>query len=149
MGQIVLENEAATVEFGRRIADVLRGGGLVCLEGDLGAGKTTLCRGILRGLGHVGAVKSPTFTLVEPYEVGGLQIFHIDLYRITDQEELEYIGIDDCFSNGSLTLVEWPANGAGWLPRHQLWVRLERLTEGRRLSWCEDTRMGQEISRVV
>lgn len=131
------------------MANALRGGGIVCLEGELGAGKTTLCRGILRGLGYNGAVKSPTFTLVEPYEVDGLRIFHIDLYRIVSEEELEYIGFDDYFSNESLTLVEWPENGAGWLPRHQLWVRLERAPQGRLLSWCDEAPLGKEISKLV
>ena len=149
MPTITLSDEEATLALGAALAPLLAGGGLVCLAGELGAGKTTLCRGILRGLGYEGRVKSPTFTLVEPYEAGDLRIFHIDLYRVTDAEELEYLGIDDCFSKESLTLVEWPENGAGWLPRPRLSVRLERLPSGRSFSWCEETDWGREISRLL
>lgn len=149
MPEIFLPDEEATLTCGERIARVVKGGGLVCLAGELGAGKTTLCRGILRGLGHEGRVKSPTFTLVEPYEVDSLRVFHVDLYRVTDGEELEYIGIDDYFSPGALTLVEWPENGAGWLPRHQLWLRLTRLRQGRTLTWCEDSEWGRELQSLL
>jgi tRNA threonylcarbamoyladenosine biosynthesis protein TsaE len=142
---ITLPDEDATLGFGRHLSSFLKAGGMVCLEGDLGAGKTTLCRGILKGLGFIGHVRSPTFTLVEPYEIGCLQIFHIDLYRLADAQELEYLGIDDYFSKGSLSLVEWPENGMGCLPPHDLWIRLELVPAGRLLTCSYHSPLGEEI----
>jgi len=104
---------------------------VVHIQGELGAGKTTLCRGILRALGVGGAVKSPTFTLVEPYDLGDRQIYHFDLYRLADPSELEYIGIDDYFGERQVCLVEWPGKGEGFLPDCDLEVTLEVAGGGR------------------
>lgn len=103
------------------------------LEGDLGAGKTTLVRGLLRALGHRGAVRSPTYTLLEPYEFSDLTVLHLDLYRVADPEELEYLGLREQSNARTLWLVEWPERGLGWLPPPDLEIVLHREGDGRRL----------------
>lgn len=149
MSELVLQlaDEAAMVAFGGQLARITQGHGVIFLEGDLGAGKTTLSRGIIRGLGHAGAVKSPTFTLVEPYEIGEIRAFHFDLYRLVDPEELEYMGIRDYFDDDALCLIEWPDKGAGFLPKPDLTITISPHNAGRSLkvsaqgprgeSWCE------------
>lgn len=130
---IDLPDEAATLNFGRRLAVLARPPLCIHLVGDLGAGKTTLSRGLLRGLGHEGSVKSPTYTLVEPYSIGSLQVFHFDLYRLADPGELAYIGIEDYFAASALILVEWPDRGGAQLPNPDLSCYLAVCDEGRRL----------------
>ncbi|WKL54435.1 tRNA (adenosine(37)-N6)-threonylcarbamoyltransferase complex ATPase subunit type 1 TsaE [Pseudomonas kielensis] len=131
---LYLADEDAMVALGTRIAQVTQGHGIVFLDGDLGAGKTTLSRGIIRGLGHVGSVKSPTFTLVEPYEIGEIRAFHFDLYRLVDPEELEYLGIRDYLEDDALCLIEWPQKGAGFLPKPDLTITISPHDSGRSLS---------------
>ena len=141
-----LVGEEAMMGFGSRLAAVTGAAGVIFLKGDLGAGKTTLSRGLIRGLGHVGAVKSPTFTLVEPYEVGALRAYHFDLYRLVDPEELEYLGIRDYLEEDALCLIEWPERGAGFLPKPDLTITIRPHNTGRLLtltpqgsrgeSWC-------------
>ena len=98
-------------------------GALIFLRGELGTGKTTLVRGMLRGLGHEGVVKSPTYTLVEPYRLGERWVYHFDLYRVSDAEELEYFGAREYFDAGALCLVEWPEQATSIFPRDHITVR--------------------------
>ncbi len=121
------------LELGAVLSRILGGGTTVYLEGDLGMGKTTLVRGVLRRKGVNGAVKSPTYTLVEPYELGGLTVYHFDLYRLGNPEELEFMGIRDYFDAESLCLVEWPERGRGFLPPADLVINIEPEGRGRRL----------------
>jgi len=110
-----IKNEQAMFAFAKAFAKTLKKGQIIHLIGDLGAGKTTLVRGILRSLGHQGAVKSPTFTIVEPYEIHGQAFFHFDLYRIDDEEELELIGMRDYQDKNSICFIEWPEKASHYL----------------------------------
>ncbi len=120
----VLASVAETEALGAELAAAAGAGMILCLSGELGSGKTTLARGFLRALGVGGAIKSPTFTLVEPYRSGGWDIFHFDLYRVTDRRELHEMGIADYFAGNALCLIEWPERGAGVLPCCDLEVHL-------------------------
>ncbi len=118
-----LQDQAATAALGARIAGGLAVGDLVTLEGDLGAGKTTLARAILRGLGVAEDVPSPTFTLVQHYETPRLAVRHVDLYRVEDAREIDELGLDEALDEGAV-LVEWPEHGRGRLEEPSLHVRL-------------------------
>lgn len=129
--QWFLPDADATEALGARLAQ-LTPPGFVTLEGVLGAGKTTFVRGFLRALGHVGSVRSPTYTLVEPYRLGEVDIVHMDLYRLTDPAELEELGVRDYFGAGTWVFVEWPERGAGVLPKPDLRLKLAPEGHGRR-----------------
>lgn len=128
----LLADEAALEQLGAALGGVLPVG-LVALQGQLGAGKTTFCRGLLRGRGHEGAVKSPTYTLVESYPLASGTVHHFDLYRLGDPEELEYIGLRDYLSGDALCLVEWPERARGILPRADITVEIQYVDAGRKV----------------
>lgn len=134
-----IASEEEMIEFGKALAGELvdRAVTTVYLEGDLGVGKTTLCRGILRGLGYQGRVRSPTYTLMESYEIPDSYVCHFDLYRMIHAEELEFIGGRDYFVGGNLCLVEWPERGSGWLPPPDLEICIKVLSTKRQveLKW--------------
>ncbi len=137
--------DAASMEaLGLRLAPVLDHV-IVYLQGELGAGKTTLARGILRGLGHTGKVRSPTYTLVEPYALEQGTVYHIDLYRLADAEELEWLGLRDMLAEQALLLVEWPERGAGVLPQADLVVQIAPADGGRNVDIVSRTGRGQQI----
>jgi tRNA threonylcarbamoyladenosine biosynthesis protein TsaE len=143
--RLEIRGEEAQDALGRRLADLLCPPLTVWLEGDLGTGKTTLTRGILRGLGHGGAVRSPTYTLLEPYDLGHRRLYHLDLYRLGDSEELEYLGLRDLLDRDSLLFVEWPQRGGAILPPADLIIRLQYGDEGRVLDLLPLTTAGAEL----
>ena len=130
--RVGLPNEAATIALAQRLAPLIERLNIVYLQGDLGAGKTTFTRALLRAMGHGGAVKSPTYTLVEPYEINGRAVYHFDLYRLADPEELEYLGFEDYLGSDALCLIEWPIRGQGMLPPADLDIALFHEPRGRR-----------------
>ena len=132
---VFLADESATIELASQLANALpadRQGWLLLLEGELGAGKSTLARGLIRALGHRGAVPSPTYTLVEPYELPGGFIYHVDLYRVADPEELQFLGFDEL--ERGLRLVEWPDRAPALATSADLRIRLAYENDGRRAS---------------
>jgi tRNA threonylcarbamoyladenosine biosynthesis protein TsaE len=145
-----LPDEAATIAIGSGLAEVLKSSTVqqslvVYLNGDLGAGKTTLTRGFVRGMGHVGNVKSPTYTLVEPYELANWRIFHFDLYRLADAEELEYMGIRDYFNNDCCCFIEWPEKGTGLLAKADLIINIVYQDEQRIIELQAESDHGEQV----
>ncbi len=120
--------------LGQSWAPCLQGGRVVFLVGDLGAGKTTLVQGMLEGLGYSGAVKSPTYTLVEPYSFSSFSVYHFDLYRLDSPNELESLGVRDFFGPQSVCLIEWPDRGEGFLPKADMIIRIEHQEDARRVT---------------
>jgi tRNA threonylcarbamoyladenosine biosynthesis protein TsaE len=131
---LYLADEAATMAAGAKLASRLSSGLTIYLHGDLGAGKTTFVRGLLRGLGHQGKVKSPTYTLVEPYVISRFNIYHFDLYRFIDPEEWDAAGFRDYFNPQSLCLVEWPEKAGDLVPQADMDVTLTIENDGRMLN---------------
>jgi tRNA threonylcarbamoyladenosine biosynthesis protein TsaE len=121
------------------------GGVTLYLNGDLGAGKTTFTRHLVQGLGHDGSVKSPTYTLVEPYLIGDVDLFHFDLYRLADPEELEFMGIRDYFNANSLCLIEWPEKGWGMLPGADIEINIQIKDEQRKFEFVAHSSAADNI----
>jgi tRNA threonylcarbamoyladenosine biosynthesis protein TsaE len=144
-----LPDEAATLDFGRRLASAVRPGMTVWLSGDLGAGKTTLVRGLLRGLNFLGRVKSPTYTLLEIYPFSSFNLYHFDLYRFADPVEWEESGFREHFNAESICLVEWPEKAAGMLPEPDLLIRLDLAGDGRVARLDGKTEEGRRCVRNV
>lgn len=137
--------EEAMEIYGETVSHALKKSGVIYLNGDLGMGKTTLVRGMLRGMGYTGPVKSPTYTIVEPYELEEMDVFHFDLYRVSDAEELEYMGVRDYFSDTSLCLIEWPEMGRGVLPPADVEIYLNFLSKGRKITIEAKTEKGRVV----
>lgn len=145
--QILLEDEQKMQVFGEKIAQVIgqiNASLLILLNGDLGAGKTTLSRGILNGLGHRGSVKSPTYTLVEPYDLEIGKVFHFDLYRLVDPEELYDIGFNDYLSESQLCMIEWPDKGGSLLPKADISLQINSNGTGRQVILTAQTSLGSQ-----
>ncbi len=163
--QLHLKDEAATLQIGKRLAratfaepsetdhdlladcGVASTGGVIHLHGELGAGKTTLTRGIMRGYGYTGAVKSPTYTLVEPYEFEHCHIYHFDLYRLVDPREIEYLGAEDYFSESNLCIIEWAERGLAAIPPADLKITIEMDGTGRLLNCQSASAKGAMIAK--
>lgn len=149
----ILADELATIAIGGQLADIvktqLKQGIVVFLNGDLGAGKTTLTRGFVQGMGHVGHVKSPTYTLVEPYDLSDWQVYHFDLYRLADPEELEYMGIRDYFNSRSCSFIEWPEKGQGMLPAPDMIIDLAYHEQQRQISLQANTALGEHLLSML
>jgi tRNA threonylcarbamoyladenosine biosynthesis protein TsaE len=129
---IVLADAQHTEQLGRVLAQLPLAPAVIYLSGDLGTGKTTLSRGFIQASGHSGAVKSPTYTLIEPYEMSGGKIYHLDLYRLNDPVELEFLGLEDLLAQGGVCLIEWPERASAYLPPADLTICLYHLEQGRR-----------------
>ena len=163
-------NEEAMTELGASLAKWVKLGTIIYLDGDLGAGKTTLVRGFLRAFGHQGAVKSPTFTIVEPYSLDNnkfynynrlefnlklkddnklitdvIKIYHFDLYRLEDPEELEYMGIRDYLDGQAIALIEWPEKGCGVLPEADVIIKIIHQNQGRKINLLPQSENGAFI----
>lgn len=147
------EDEAAMLTLGLTLSQAItrNPGGVIYLQGTLGMGKTTLSRAIIQCMGWDGPVKSPTYTLVESYSVGTIEVNHFDLYRLADPEELEYIGLNDFMTDNCVNLIEWPEQGVGVLPPADLQIIIEEASPGRvirlvphsekGISWCQQCKL--------
>jgi tRNA threonylcarbamoyladenosine biosynthesis protein TsaE len=141
---IELADEMATMLLGKKLASIMHGGMTVLLYGELGAGKTTLARGILRGLGHLEKVRSPTYNLVEIYKISRLYLYHFDFYRLNDPSEWEEAGFREYFNQDSVCLIEWPEKAGGLLHAADLKIYLRYSGNGRIVEIKADTEAGKQ-----
>jgi tRNA threonylcarbamoyladenosine biosynthesis protein TsaE len=144
---LLVADAQAMASIGRQVAGTLQGqGACISLEGPLGAGKTTLVRGVLRGLGYSGVVRSPTYTLMEEYPVAGRSGIHLDLYRLADPEELEYLGLRDALSGSALVFVEWADKGGEAMLPWDLVLRIAYRGESRLLTFVPMSAIGLRVA---
>lgn len=149
----IFQNESQLLQFGQTFAGVLRQflsknddyALTIYLNGELGAGKTTLTRSIVQAFGHQGNVKSPTYTLVEEYHLSPYTLYHFDLYRLGSPEELEFMGIRDYFRPQTLSLLEWASRGEGMIPEADLVIQLDYLNEGRKLTLLGQNQIAEQL----
>ncbi|WP_374326650.1 tRNA (adenosine(37)-N6)-threonylcarbamoyltransferase complex ATPase subunit type 1 TsaE [Azonexus sp.] len=144
-----LPDEAATQRLGADLAQALQPGLVIYLDGDLGAGKTTLARALIRALGHSGPVKSPTYALVEVYVVSSLYLYHFDFYRFESPEEFLDAGFGEYFNEASVCLVEWPDKAAGCVPSSDLRIRLQHAGDGRIAELAANSERGASCVRTI
>lgn len=144
-----LADEGATLALGAALAQSLEPGLSIHLRGELGAGKTTLVRGVLRALGHPGPVKSPTYTLVELYEVSRLVLHHFDFYRFHEPREWSDAGFRESFNGRNVSLIEWPEKAGGLLPPADVEIVLESSGEGRNVSLRSRSVLGQKCLTLL
>ena len=149
MWSIELQGERLQEAMGGHLARLCAPPCILYLQGDLGTGKTTLVRGFLHGLGYQGKVKSPTYTLLESYELSDRVCYHFDLYRLADPDELEYLGLQDLLGSRTILLVEWPERGTGALPAADLLIQLEHAGTSRRLCLSGLSEHGRTIERQL
>ena len=142
---VELADETAMVAFGQALSALIKNPMVITLKGQLGAGKTTLSRGMLQGLGHCGSVKSPTYTIVEPYKLSAGSVFHFDLYRIADAEELEYMGFGEYLAEAQLCLIEWPERGQGFLPQADIAIEISQSGDGRCVTLAAYSEVGEQL----
>jgi tRNA threonylcarbamoyladenosine biosynthesis protein TsaE len=145
----ISQNEAQLVSWAGQLGSALQPGMVVALQGPLGAGKTTWVRAMLRRLGVSGPVKSPTYALLEPYDLGELYFYHFDFYRINSPLELEDAGFRDCFDGHAICVVEWPEKAAGWLPAVDLVVHIELNEDSRNISLRAESSRGEECLKCM
>lgn len=139
---LLLDDENETLALASRLAAQIKPGMVIYLRGDLGAGKTCLVRGVLKALGFTGRVKSPTYTLLEPYRAAGLDLRHFDLYRLQDENEWEFAGFRDEFNGNSIFFIEWPEKAGSFIPSADLEISLDILPQGRRAIIKGNTSIG-------
>ncbi len=140
-----LDNEQGTQHLGEVIGEHLTVPLICYLQGELGAGKTRLVRAIIQSIGYSGNIKSPTYTLVEPYQLERFNIYHFDLYRLSDPEELDFLGIRDYFDHQSVAFIEWPEKGKGWLAIADISIILEINGDGRNIRLIGQTNIGKKL----
>jgi len=144
-GEMLFPSEQKLEVFANKFASDLHLPLVIWLQGDLGAGKTSFARALIHALGYKGRVKSPTYGLLEQYQIASLQVLHMDLYRINDPGELEFLGLEDLLDDKTILLIEWPDKGGDWLPEPDFIFEFGYASEGRDLHWTARTKLARAI----